>query len=461
MPEPDLHRRGALALAALIRGREVSVEEVTRHYLARIATHDSRFETGLGAFVELRPERAIVQARQLDRLLAKDPHADRSRLFGLPTGLKDLHFTRGYFTRAGSRAYRWLWSPFDDVTSRAVRAAGMVILGKLATSELAIMPVVETDLSPPTRNPWDPTYSAGGSSGGSAAAVAAGLIALAAASDGAGSIRIPAAFCGLVGLKPTRGLVPNPFARVEPLLLSMVGPHARNVDDAAAFLDVLTHRDQLGRRDSGFLARAQIAPGPLRIGYTCEAPLGAVEPVIATAVGRVLTALDNLGHHLEPAPRLVGTIDEFLPMFEFLASNATVLCERKLQPATRWLRERGRKVSLEMAMQRRELFADRAREWLGTFDLCVTPTVACSAPKVGAWRDLDGAATMQAAARLGVFTAAFNASGQPAVSVPVHVAGHALPIGVQLVGHGGDDARLLAVARTLGEALGPLPMPRD
>jgi len=457
----DLHRRSALALAALIRRREVSVEEVTRHYLQRIAAADAGPDGPLGAFVELRPERAVTCARRLDRDLARDPSAERGRLFGLPTALKDLHFTRGFYTRAGSRAFRWLWSPFDDVTSRAVRRAGLVILGKLATSELAIMPVVETDLHPPTRNPWDRAHSAGGSSGGSGAAVAAGLLPLAAASDGAGSIRIPAAFCGLVGHKPTRGLVPNPFARVEPLLLSVVGPLARDVDDAAALLDLLTDRDRPERRASSFLARAQVPPPPLCVGYTCDAPFGHVDPAAVAAIARVVAALATLGHRVAPAPPLSGSFDEFLPIFAFLAKNATIPAECLLQPATRWLRERGRAVTFDFALSRRELFAQRARDWLRGFDLCVTPTVACGPPLVGAWRGLDGARTMEAAAHLGVFTAAFNASGQPAVSVPVRVPGHALPLGVQLVAHAGDDARLLACARAVMILLGPAPAAFD
>jgi amidase len=146
-----------------------------------------------------------------------------------------------------------------------------------------------------------------------------------------------------------------------------------------------------------------------------------------------------------------------MPMFEFLAHRTFVLRERDLQPITLWLRERGRRVTWEAALARRHLFATRTRVWLRDFDLLVTPTMPSLPPPVGAWSALDPETALMTAARLGVFTAAFNAGGQPAISVPTWGEGGALPIGVQLVGRHHDDARLLSVARTLLEALGDAP----
>jgi amidase len=443
----DLHQRPALELAALVARGQVSVEELTRAYLARIEALDP----GLGAFVHLRPSHALAAARALDLERRRSPNEARGPLWGLPTGIKDLHLTRGFFARMGSRAFRYVWSPLDDVTSAMVRRAGLVIVGKLSTSELAIMPFVETELHPPTRNPWDRARSAGGSSGGSGAAVAAGMLPLAPASDGAGSIRIPAAFCGLVGHKPTRALVPNPYARFETVGISVVGPHARNVDDAAALLDVLVGN---GPGRASFLERAKRAPAPLRARYCVESPMGPVDPAVVRAVEQVARVLAELGHEVETGPRLEGQLEEFLPIFQFLARNTPVPIERLLQPSTRWLREGGRSVSHAKAMAHRELLATRAAAWFGDADLWVTPTVAERAPLVGSWRGMSGEETMNAAAPLGAFTAAFNASGQPATSIPVWDAESSVPIGVQLVGRAGDDARLLAVARAVMSAMG-------
>lgn len=327
----------------------------------------------------------------------------------------------------------------------------MVIVGKLATSELALMPFVETDIHAPTRNPWDRSRTAGGSSGGSGAAVAAGMLPLAPASDGGGSIRIPAAFCGLVGHKPTRDLVPNPYKRFETVGISVVGPHARNVDDAAALLDLLVGPAP-GRET--FLAQAKRAPSPLRVRYSPLSPMGAVDPAVARAVERVAKVLAGLGHHVEEGAMFGGQLEEFLPIFQFLALNTPVPFERVLQPLTRWLREGGRSVSHAKAVSHRDLLTDRAAAWFGDADLWITPTVAQLAPAVGSWAGMTGEETMRAAAPLGALTAAFNASGQPATSIPVWDDTSAVPIGVQLVGQRGHDARLLAVARTVMIAMG-------
>ncbi len=444
LPSARVSEPTALEQAKRIRDGDVSCEELAREAIRRIEARNA----SLGAFVELRAERAIATARRMDRARARDRSVVRGPLWGLPTAMKDLHLTRGFFARMGSRSFRYLWSPIDDVTSATLRRAGMVILGKLATSELAILPVIETDLHPPARNPWDRTRSAGGSSGGSAAAIASGMLPIASASDGAGSIRIPAAFCGLVGLKPTRDLVPNPHSRFESLGLSVIGPHARSVDDAAALLDVLTGRA------GHFLDAARKAPPPLRFRCTLETPVAETEPAIRRAVERVTRALAELGHHVDEGPPFDGTVEQFLPMFQFLAAGSPVLFERALQHTTRWLRETGRSIPRARAVAARDSFATGVERWFGDADAWITPTVAVSPPAVGAWSGLGAEETILAAAPLGGFTAAFNASGHPAITLPVWVDDHALPIGVQIVGQHGDDARLLAIARGVLEALG-------
>lgn len=439
----DVIARPALEQSALLRQGAISVEELTRAYLARIERLDPR----LNAFTQYTPDRAVRTARALDRARRRG-HA-RGPLWGLPTAMKDIHLTRGMFARLGSRAFKYLWSPVDDLSSAAVRRAGMVITGKLSTSELAILPVIDTDLHPPTRNPWDLARYSGGSSGGSSAAIASAMLPIAVASDGAGSIRIPAAFCGLIGHKPTRGYVPNPFARFERLELSVVGPHARTVDDAAALIDVLR-----GARDAPLRRAIECPPARLRVRFTTQNPAVTSEPEAVAAVARVARALEEMGHEVSEGGAFEGSIEEFLPMFHYLAAGMFVPVEAALQPTTRWLREGGRGVRLEDAMARRELFRARVDRWFEGVDLWVTPTVAMPPPLVGAWSDEGAEARMHRAAPLGAFTAVFNASGNPATTIPVWPDGSRLPMGVQLVAPRGEDARALAVARALLDALG-------
>ncbi|PSM31980.1 amidase [Haliangium sp. UPWRP_2] len=444
----SLIAQSAVAQSAALRRGEVSVEELTRAYLQRI----DRLQPQLAAFVQLAPERALKMARRLDNEKRRDPQQARGPLWGLPTAMKDIHMTRGYFIRAGSRAFRYLWSPIDDVSSAAVRRAGLVLLGKLTTSELAILPIVDTEIHPPTRNPHDRDRYSGGSSGGSGAAIASGMLPIAVASDGAGSIRIPAAFCGLIGHKPTRDLLPNPFRLFDPLGLSVVGPHARSVEDAAALMDLLSAVPPPG---GGYRDRIDRRPPPgLRIRYSCQNPITPVEPYAERAVLRVLRVLEDLGHHVEPGVSPAGSLEEFLPMFRFLAAKMFVLREALLQPATRLLRREGRAVTMETALAARELFRQRIDAWLADLDVYVTPTVPRDAPSVGSFASVPPEELLGQVAPYGAFTAPLNAAGNPAISIPVRLPDHPLPLGVQLVGKRGDDRLLLALAKVILDELG-------
>lgn len=435
--------RSALEQSTLLRGGAVSVEELTRAYLDRIARRDR----SISAFVQFIPRRALATARALDRDRLRNRGAHRGPLWGLPTAMKDLHMARGTFTRLGSHAFRHLWSPVDDLSTAAVRRAGMVLTGKLSTSELAILPFVHTDTHPPTRNPWDLSRYSGGSSGGSSAAIAAGMLSVAVASDGAGSIRIPAAFCGLVGHKPTRGLLPNPFAAFEKLELSVVGPHARSVDDAAALMDVLIGREE-------FLPAVRRPPGKLLVRYTTNNPVIATAPEVNESVLKVVRVLEAQGHHVEEAACFVGTVEEFLPMFRYMARGMFVPSEAGLQGTTKLLRDPAGAVDFAFAMARREMFRARIDAWFGDADLWVTPTVAVGPPRVGTWVDAAPQTLFDEAAPLGAYTAVFNASGHPATSIPLWPQPGGLPVGVQLVAPRWEDARVLSVARVVMEALG-------
>lgn len=449
----ELLDASALEQAQQVREGRVSSEELVRVHLDRI----ERVNPRLSAFVEVFPERALAAAR------AKDVERKRSRgptpaFHGVPIGIKDLNVVRWMPTRFGSRAMPRLILPVDDATVAPLRRAGFVILGKLSTSELGAMPVTEPDTHDPTRNPWNPDYTSGGSSGGSGAAVAAAMLPIAQGSDGAGSIRIPAAFCHLVGLKPSRGRLRNQFGLADRRILYTSGILARTVGDAAALLDVMSGLDE-GRPHWApppprpFRELLREPPRRLKIRFTTRSLIGPTHSEIAAAVERAALLLGELGHDVAEGALPDGTIDEFLPLWQHLTAQMPVLFKSRLQPVTRWLAEPGRSLRARDMEALQARLEARVAPLLAQADLWVTPTVKQPPPRVGAFRHLPPADAFAAAAQLGAFTALFNITGQPAISVPLGVTTDGLPMGLQLVGALFAEGDLLVVARQLEEAM--------
>ena len=223
----DLLRASALEQAELLRRREVSSVELTRLYLDRIRSLDEK----IGAFVTVSEKHALRAAEEADRILAHTTAETEARtpFLGVPTAIKDLHPTRDSWTHFGSRAF--VVPPlFDCPTAKSLRKAGFVFVGKTAASEFGALPVTEPDGRPPTRNPWNLDFTAGGSSGGAAAAVAAGLLPIAHGSDGGGSVRIPSSVCHLFGFKPSRWLLPNAYGKTDPNVLYTCGAFVRKIN---------------------------------------------------------------------------------------------------------------------------------------------------------------------------------------------------------------------------------------
>ena len=353
----------------------------------------------------------------------------------------------------GTRAFRWLWSPVDAPAVKYMRAMGLNITGKTTTSELALLPVVETDLQPPTVNPWNTDFTAGGSSGGSAAAVAAGMLPIAAAADGGGSIRIPASFNHLFGFKPSFGATPNFYKPFDPVGLAVMGSVTHTVRDAAIYLDGLAGRPN---RDEQVFAGACDRPPPtgLRIGLCLASPLVEVQEDIAEAVRRVAKLLEDMGHHVELVDGAhEGTLERFLPVYGRVIATTPVMNPWKLQPTTRWLRELGRTITVKQARAVTASLAEIAHDWWGDVDLMLTPTVGIDPPRVNAWASRSPEETMYAAAEVGAFTAAFNITGQPSASIPAGLSQRGLPIGAQLTARRGEDELLLSVCAELERAL--------
>lgn len=418
---------GAVPLAAAIRKRELGCEEVTRAVLDRIR----RLDPELGAFVEVYEADAIRDAKKKDTRKSDVP------FHGVPIGIKDLNFVRFRTTRFGSQAVPSVWSPMDDFTVSRLRAAGFVIVGKLATSELGVVPFTEPSGRPPTRNPWDPSRTAGGSSGGSASAVASGMLPVAHGSDGGGSIRIPAAFCGLVGLKSGRGHIRNAYGLRDPDVIYTCGALCSTVDDAWAMAEVMGSK----------LAPAK--SGKLRVRVLLDNHLVGTDPAIRAAIEAAAARLVDAGHHVEVGVTPGGEIDDFLPIWQRLFGGVKMIPWAKAQPATRWLGERGRTIKPAAVRALQAELTAKWADWLSEFDAVLTPTVSMEPPGIGSFTGDDGEATFRAAALLGVWTAPFNVTGQPAVSVPVGTHPNGTPIGAQIGGAIGAEATILELARLI------------
>jgi amidase len=472
----ELHALTALELAAALRRGEVSAVEATEHTLARAG----RLGPLVGAFTTVTADLAREQARAADAALGearrRPPPSGLPSLLGVPCPIKDLASVAGVPSSLGSAAFRDLVPEVDDGVVTLLRTAGTVMVGKTTTPELGLPCYTEPDIGPPARTPWDATRSAGGSSGGAAAAVAAGIVPIAHASDGGGSIRIPASACGLVGLKPSRGRVSWGPHGVDGVGLGTNGVLTRDVADTAAALDVLSRRWPgdpylLPGPRSTFLDAASRDPGRLRVGVLTEPVIVADAPVhpqcreAAEAAGR---ALEDLGHVVEPAvvPFPAERWAAFRALWSVGALSAPVPPDREdeLVPLTRWLREAGRSVSglayAEAVAVMQALGREVAAAWDG-FDVVLTPTLAQPPAPLGGLRDdADPAGDFDAQSAFTPWTSIYNLTGAPAISLPLHWArlapgsdGALVPVGVMLGARLGAEETLLAVAGQLERAV--------
>jgi len=461
----ELTHYDALATAAAIRAGTVSAVEVARAYLDR----SERLGPVVGAFARLTPEIALAQAAAVDGAVARGEAS--APLLGVPCPIKDLVPVAGVGHEAGSAALAGNVAAVDDDIVGWLRSAGTVITGKTSTPEFGLPCYTEPDAGP-ARTPWDLTRSAGGSSGGAAAVVATGLAPIAQASDGGGSIRIPASACGLVGLKASRGRISAGRWREPGPGLVSDGVLSRTVADTAVALDVLAGHGvgetyQVPGPHTTFLEAASREPGRLRIGVLTTPVIAEadVHPACLEAARATAEALAALGHEVGEAAVPFG-IERWLAFSALWSVGAASIplppeAEPLLRPLTRWLRERGRATSgveyatALAAVQR--LTVDTALAW-DAFDLILTPTLAQPPSLVGELRDDDDpAADFAAQTRFTPWTSVYNLTGRPAISLPLHTAelgGRALPIGVMLGGRLGAEETLLSVSAQLEDAVG-------
>jgi len=459
----QLHDLPALEQAAAIRRREVSPVELVEHYLDRI----DRLDAQVGAFVTVTADAARAAALEAEAATGRDGAA-LPPLHGVPTAIKDLNLTAGVRTTFGSAVCADFVPTVDDFVVEKLRAAGTISLGKTNTPEFGLPCYTEPEVAPPARTPWDLSRSAGGSSGGAGAAVAAGLIPFAQGSDGGGSVRIPASACGLFGIKVSRGRVSNGPMRGDVNGLGWMGPLARTVRDAAAMLDAMAgpmtgDPHWAPPPAEPFSAYAGREPGRLRIGrYRTPVIAEAdVHPDCVAAYDEASDLLESLGHSVEDVdpPFSAALTPTFAKLWSVGAATVPVdpADEARLRPLTRHLRAHGRRLSgvdYALAIGALQSAARAAVTATAPYDAVLTPTLAQPPALVGSLRnDEDPAADFAGQAAFTPFTAPYNMTGQPAVSLPLHWSAAGLPIGVMLVGRPADEATLIALSAQLEAAL--------
>jgi amidase len=427
----DLAFAGAAAQAELIRTKKVSSRELTELYLERIARHDPT----LNAYRIVFAERALTEAAQAD---ARRKAKDHRPLLGVPVAVKDDQDIAGEITTKGSIAQDKPAAQDSEIVQR-LREDGAVILGKTNVPELMTMDFTETLWFGVTRNPWDTDRTPGGSSGGSAAAVAAGLCAAATASDGAGSIRIPAAATGLVGLKPAPGVVPTPESWNG---LSTFGYLSRTVADAALLNRIVP-----------------LAPEPLRISYSVKPPLFTIRPptdVVQKAFDAMREVLSGLGHQVtekDPDWGMIGPRVVVRYLRGVHDDAVSLPHPKRLDRRSRGLSRLGRALPDSVFNAARAAAEeDRRRIVDGMDDILMLPVFTQLPAKIGQSEGMGAVRSLDAAFKRVPYAGGFNHTGLPAIAVPAPSNG--FPLAVQFVGPPGSEARLLGLAAQLEDTLG-------
>jgi len=439
-----------------VRCKEISAREATLDAIARV----DALNPALNAFVYIDREGALRLADAVDAAIARG--LDPGPLAGVPIGVKDLEPVAGMPHTSGSKAYATNVATYDSVQVTRLKDAGAVILGKTNTPEFGYKGFTENRLFGPTRNPWNPAKTPGGSSGGSTAAVTAGMVSLCTASDGGGSIRIPAAFSGCYGIKPSAGRIPRGDQSAPTWgTHSIRGPVSRTVRDSARYLDVAAgpHPNDLDALDgpSGGYEAAVLAPPPRlrKVAWSPDLGYAIVDREVRRLAAAAAMALAKaLGAELvEAGP---GFADPRAAWYVIAAPGDARLLDimteeqrSQLEPGFVAFSEQARAITgvqIAHALEERHQLNRQMTTFFEKYDLLLTPTVACTAfaaegppPSVIDGKQVNGGGYMP-------FTPPFNLTGHPVASVPAGLAGDGLPVGLQVVGPRHADALVLAAS---------------
>jgi amidase len=458
----ELHHLTALEQLDWLRRGQVTPVDLATHYLDRI----ERLDGELGAFATVTRDAALARAAALTG------SSTTAYLWGLPLADKDLERRAGVRTMFGSRAFEQFIPEESDEGVLIRDAAGAVSLGKTAAPEFGLPSYTESLIGPPARNPWNTALGAGGSSGGAAVAVAAGLLPVAPGSDGGGSIRIPAAACGLVGLKPSRGRIPSGSGLASLAGLVVSGPIARTVSDAALLLDALVDGGTYdfatsapGWDGGAYLNAAVRGEGRFQLGVMTTSVWDndyeiSIAPEAHDALRIATEHLSAIGHGIDEVSLEADAT--YAPAFRTIwqAGAATIPVDgdelEKLEPLTRWLVENGRALSarqLAEAMSQLTAFERSLIRQLSSFDAVLTPALALTPRPIGWYDSVDGEHNFAQQVQYTPFTSFVNVSGLPAITLPVHQTADGIPMGVQLIGRPGGEHVLLAIGTQLERRL--------
>ncbi len=461
----EVLQRPAVELAAMVRSGELGARELVEASLRRI----DELEPSINAFTHVCHESALAAAE------AVEP-GDRRPFAGVPIAIKDNRPVTGLPITMCSDLFGDVIADHDAFCVRRLRDAGFVIVGKTALPEMGILPTTESRRFGPTHNPWDLDRTPGGSSGGSAAAVAAGMVPIAHGNDGGGSIRIPAACCGLVGLKPARGRVSVGPDGGQSFLVTD-GVLSRSVLDTAATLDVLAGYEPGDANwappaPGSYAELADVDPGRLRIGLALNPPLdgATLDPVCEAGALDAAALLESLGHEVEPITPPwsgLGLLPDFTRAFGPEISMTTLIggrlagrepTEDDVEPLTwmMWERAQGQDtLTLLSAQAKLEGVARGLVGFLSGFDAVLTPALARRPVAIGEihGRGPDPWGNYQRSGYFTPYTAILNVTGQPAISVPLYQGEDGLPTAVQLIGPPAREEVLLAIASQLERAL--------
>ncbi|WP_017237875.1 amidase [Streptomyces sp. SS] len=448
----------ATELAAAVRRRDLSPVEIAETYLRRIKEYDGE----LAAFTWLDEDAVLAAARRAEQdVVDGRPLAP---FHGVPVPVKELTQVEGQPATYGSYGVDDRPRTLTEPVVRRLLDAGFLLMGRTNSPEMGLLSTTDNSRFGSTRNPWDHAYSAGGSSGGAAAAVAAGLAPVAHANDGGGSIRMPSSACGLVGLKPSRGRVPQQVPGWEHATVE--GAITRTTRDAAALLDAMSVPDRLAMYQAPAPERPYLDEvgrdgGRLRIGLLTEAPTGLpVDPQCVAAAEHTARLLVSLGHHVAPAaPRFFS--EEAITGYAQTVLDAALWAApyqdpERAEPHLRFRMDRAAGRHSGEYTRAAGLLAEEARavraQWGQEFDLLLTPTMACLPPPVDALLEeanADPGGPRTTETRMISFTAICNITGQPAVSLPTFTSAEGLPVGSQLIAGPWDEAALIRVAAEL------------
>jgi aspartyl-tRNA(Asn)/glutamyl-tRNA(Gln) amidotransferase subunit A len=448
-------------LAVAIAARKISAVEATRACLDRIAALDRR----LHAFITLDADGALARAHALDADLAAGRR--RGPLHGVPLAYKDLCHVRGLATSCGTKTAEYFTSQTECTAVARLSAAGAVTLGKLNMTELALGPFGDNPHHGNVDNPWKSGHVSGGSSSGSGAAVAAGLAFGALGSDTGGSIRLPSACCGIVGIKPTYGRVSRAGAMPLSWSLDHLGPMARTVRDAALMLELIAGHDPHDATSSprpvtALLAALERSPAGLRVALPENYYLEGVTPEVRAVVETAARVLASLGAHVQtlrlPDPAMLNDVANILARSESAAIHTRVLRERphELGAAVRSRLEVGLHVSAHDYLQAGRLRARLTREFVAEVfaevDVLLAPTIPEAPPALEA---VTAGPVDEIVRRMGRFsrlTRPFNVLGLPVVALPCGVSADGRPLGLQIVGRPFDEATILRLAYAYEQA---------